>query len=30
LQTLSGEITSFEGKVHLHGSFCYVPQESCI
>ena len=29
LQTLSGEITHFEGKVRLHGSFCYVPQESC-
>jgi ABC-type transport system involved in cytochrome bd biosynthesis fused ATPase/permease subunit len=29
LQTLSGEITYFEGKVRLYGSFCYVPQEAC-
>ncbi|CAF3088983.1 unnamed protein product [Rotaria sp. Silwood2] len=29
LQTLTGEITYFEGKVRLYGSFCYVPQESC-
>ncbi|CAF4220833.1 unnamed protein product [Rotaria sp. Silwood2] len=28
LQTLTGEITYFEGKVRLYGSFCYVPQES--
>ncbi|CAF5155394.1 unnamed protein product, partial [Rotaria magnacalcarata] len=30
LQTLTGEITHFDGKVRLHGSFCYVPQESWI
>ncbi|CAF3680029.1 unnamed protein product [Rotaria sordida] len=30
LQTLTGEITYFEGKVRLYGSFCYVPQESWI
>ena len=29
LQTLSGEIAFFDGKVRLHGSFCYVPQEPC-
>ncbi|CAF4380757.1 unnamed protein product, partial [Adineta steineri] len=29
LQTLTGEIGFFEGKVRLHGSFCYVPQEAC-
>ncbi|CAF1354990.1 unnamed protein product [Rotaria sordida] len=27
LQTLTGEITYFDGKVRLYGSFCYVPQE---
>ncbi|CAF4098406.1 unnamed protein product [Adineta steineri] len=30
LQTLTGEIGFFEGKVRLHGSFCYVPQEAWI
>ncbi|CAF3348753.1 unnamed protein product [Rotaria sp. Silwood2] len=30
LQTLTGEITYFDGKVRLYGSFCYVPQESWI
>ncbi|UJR10923.1 hypothetical protein I4U23_015108 [Adineta vaga] len=30
LQTLSGEIAYFEGKVRLYGTFCYVPQESWI
>ncbi|CAF1162569.1 unnamed protein product [Adineta ricciae] len=30
LQALSGEITHFEGKVRLYGTFCYVPQESWI
>ncbi|CAF3694293.1 unnamed protein product [Adineta steineri] len=30
LQSLSGEIAYFEGKIRLHGSFCYVPQESWI
>ncbi|CAF0805769.1 unnamed protein product [Adineta ricciae] len=30
LQTLTGEITYFDGKVRLNGSFCYVPQESWI
>ncbi len=29
LQTLTGEIAFFDGKVRLHGSFCYVPQEPC-
>ena len=29
LQTLTGEIAYFDGKVRLNGSFCYVPQESC-
>ncbi|CAF1281015.1 unnamed protein product [Adineta ricciae] len=28
LQTLTGEITYFDGTVRLNGSFCYVPQES--
>ncbi|CAF1451360.1 unnamed protein product [Adineta steineri] len=30
LQTLTGEIACFDGKVRLHGSFCYVPQEPWI
>ncbi|CAF5227176.1 unnamed protein product, partial [Rotaria magnacalcarata] len=30
LQTLTGEIGIFDGKVRMHGSFCYVPQESWI
>ncbi|CAF4205310.1 unnamed protein product, partial [Rotaria sordida] len=30
LQTLTGEIAIFDGKVRMHGSFCYVPQESWI
>ncbi|CAF4599556.1 unnamed protein product [Rotaria sp. Silwood1] len=30
LQTLTGEITYFDGKVRLYGSFCYVSQESWI
>ncbi|CAF0900780.1 unnamed protein product [Rotaria sordida] len=30
LQTLTGEISFFDGHVRLHGSFCYVPQESWI
>ncbi|CAF3984050.1 unnamed protein product, partial [Rotaria magnacalcarata] len=30
LQTLTGEITTFDGKVRLYGSFCYVPQEPWI
>ncbi|CAF3686894.1 unnamed protein product [Rotaria socialis] len=30
LQTLSGEIPYFDGKVRLYGSFCYVPQEPWI
>ncbi|CAF1468673.1 unnamed protein product, partial [Adineta steineri] len=30
LQTLTGEIAFFDGKVRLHGSFCYVPQEPWI
>ncbi|CAF0978516.1 unnamed protein product [Rotaria sordida] len=30
LQTLTGEIAQFDGKVRLHGSFCYVPQEPWI
>ncbi|CAF3558667.1 unnamed protein product [Rotaria sp. Silwood1] len=30
LQTLTGEITYFDGKVRLYGSYCYVPQESWI
>ncbi|UJR21510.1 hypothetical protein I4U23_024596 [Adineta vaga] len=30
LQTLTGEIAYFDGKVRLHGSFCYVPQEAWI
>ncbi|CAF4718803.1 unnamed protein product [Rotaria sp. Silwood1] len=30
LQTLTGEITYFDGKVRLYGSFCYVPQEAWI
>ncbi|CAF4743672.1 unnamed protein product [Rotaria sp. Silwood1] len=30
LQTLTGEITIFDGKIRMHGSFCYVPQESWI
>ncbi|CAF4171006.1 unnamed protein product [Rotaria sp. Silwood2] len=30
LQTLTGEITYFDGKIRLYGSFCYVPQESWI
>ncbi|CAF4421924.1 unnamed protein product, partial [Adineta steineri] len=30
LQTLTGEIACFDGKVRLHGSFCYVPQEPCL
>ncbi|CAF4608410.1 unnamed protein product [Rotaria sp. Silwood1] len=30
LQTLTGEIAFFDGHVRLHGSFCYVPQESWI
>ncbi len=29
MQTLTGEIAFFDGKVRLQGSFCYVPQESC-
>ena len=29
LQTLTGEIAQFDGKVRLYGSFCYVPQEPC-
>ncbi|CAF1179985.1 unnamed protein product, partial [Adineta ricciae] len=30
LQTLTGEIAFFQGKVRLRGSFCYVPQEPWI
>ncbi|CAF4061065.1 unnamed protein product [Rotaria sp. Silwood2] len=30
LQTLTGEIAYFDGKVRLHGSFCYVSQEAWI
>ncbi|CAF3009500.1 unnamed protein product [Rotaria sp. Silwood2] len=30
LQTLTGEIAIFDGKVRMYGSFCYVPQESWI
>ncbi|CAF3410899.1 unnamed protein product [Rotaria socialis] len=30
LQTLTGEIATFDGKVRLYGSFCYVPQEPWI
>ncbi|UJR31956.1 hypothetical protein I4U23_019429 [Adineta vaga] len=30
LQTLTGEIACFDGKVRLHGTFCYVPQEPWI
>ncbi|CAF1332047.1 unnamed protein product [Didymodactylos carnosus] len=30
LQTLSGEVAYFEGKIRLHRTFCYVPQESWI
>ncbi|CAF4255005.1 unnamed protein product, partial [Adineta steineri] len=30
LQTLTGEIAFFDGKVRLRGSFCYVPQEPWI
>jgi hypothetical protein len=29
LQALTGEISFFDGHVRLHGSVCYVPQESC-
>ncbi|CAF0980830.1 unnamed protein product [Rotaria sp. Silwood1] len=30
LQTLTGEIAYFDGKIRLHGSYCYVPQEAWI
>ncbi|CAF2965891.1 unnamed protein product [Rotaria sp. Silwood2] len=30
LQALTGEISFFDGKIRLHGSFCYVPQEAWI
>ncbi|CAF3840294.1 unnamed protein product, partial [Rotaria sp. Silwood1] len=30
LQTLTGEIAHFDGKVRLNGSYCYVPQEPWI
>ncbi|CAF0825031.1 unnamed protein product [Rotaria sp. Silwood1] len=30
LQALTGEISYFDGKIQLHGSVCYVPQEAWI
>ncbi|CAF0985467.1 unnamed protein product [Rotaria sordida] len=30
LQALTGEISYLDGKIRLHGSFCYVPQEAWI